>query len=90
MAQASFWALPAAFLSGTGAAAGIALINSVGNIGGAVATSLVGWLSDLTGSTAASLFPFGVALVVGGLLVLLVPRSVNDDVTAGEAVGSVR
>lgn len=90
-AQSAFWSLPSAFLSGAGAAAGIALVNSIGNIGGAVATSLVGWLSDLTGSTAASLYPFGILLFVGGLLVLLVPRSVNDGAArdrAGAGLGS--
>lgn len=84
-AQAAFWAMSAGFLTGTGAAAGIALIDSIGNIGGAVSTSLVGVLSDVTGSTAASLYPFGVVLVVGGLLVLLVPRSVNDTAVAAPA-----
>jgi hypothetical protein len=38
----TFWALPTAFLSGAAAAAGIALINSVGNIGGAFAPTIVG------------------------------------------------
>lgn len=37
-----FWALPTAFLSGAAAAGGIALINSVGNIGGALGPSIVG------------------------------------------------
>ena len=45
-----FWALPTAFLSGTAAAGGIALINAVGNLGGFVGPFLMGWLSDLTGS----------------------------------------
>ncbi|MDD7939751.1 hypothetical protein PHK61_15100 [Actinomycetospora lutea] len=81
-AQAAFWSILSALLSGAGAAAGIALVNSIGNIGGAVATSLVGWLSDLTGSTASSVYPFGVVLLVGGLLVLFVPRSVDDGANA--------
>lgn len=86
-AQAAFWSIPSALLSGAGAAAGIALVNSIGNIGGAVATSLVGWLSDLTGSTASSLYPFGAVLLVGGLLVLLVPRSVDDRAGAARTPG---
>lgn len=77
-AQATFWTIPPALLSGAGAAAGIALINSVGNIGGAISTSLVGWLTDLTGTPASSLYSFAVVLLVGGLLVLALPRSVND------------
>ena len=46
-----FWAMPAALLSGTAAAAGIALINSIGNLGGFVGPYLVGLVKDATGST---------------------------------------
>jgi ACS family tartrate transporter-like MFS transporter len=49
-ALATFWSLPTALLSGTAAAAGIALINSVGNLGGFVGPYAVGALSDATGS----------------------------------------
>ena len=45
---ALFWSLPTSVLSGTAAAAGIALINSVGNIAGFVSPSLIGWLKDAT------------------------------------------
>lgn len=77
-AQAAFWSLPAALLSGVGAAAGIALVNSIGNVAGAVSTSLVGLVSGATGSTASSLYLFGGVLVAGGLLVLAVrPEQVN-------------
>ncbi|ALE78780.1 MFS transporter [Pseudonocardia sp. AL041005-10] len=81
-AQAAFWSLPAALLSGVGAAAGIALVNSIGNVAGAVSTSLVGIVSDATGSTASSLYLFGVVLGVGGVLVLAVrPERVNGEPT---------
>ena len=52
--QASFWTLPASFLGGAAAAAGIALINSLGNIAGFASTYVVGWMADLTHSNAAS------------------------------------
>lgn len=75
---AAFWSLPAAFLGGAAAAAGIALVNSVGNIAGFVSTSLVGWMTDLTGSTQSTLFIFGALMFVGGALVLTIPaRLVN-------------
>jgi ACS family tartrate transporter-like MFS transporter len=48
--QAPFWALPPAFLSGTGAAAGMALINSVGNLGGLAGSWLTGILRKNTQS----------------------------------------
>jgi nitrate/nitrite transporter NarK len=59
-----FWALPTRLLSGAGAAAGIALINAVGNIGGFAAPYITGALKDATGSYKAPMF------VVGGLLLL--------------------
>ena len=58
-AQASFWTLPSAFLGGAAAAAGIALVNSLGNVAGFVSTYVVGWLADLTHSNSASLYLFG-------------------------------
>ena len=42
------WSLPTAFLSGTAAAAGIAIVNSVGNLAGFVSPYMVGYLKDLT------------------------------------------
>src|SRR5258705_598337 len=44
-----FWTLPTAFLSGTAAAGGIALINSIGNLAGFAAPYLMGYLKDATG-----------------------------------------
>jgi D-galactonate transporter len=75
-AQASFWSLPPSFLTGAAAAAGIALVNSLGNIAGMASTSLVGWLTDVTGSPSSSLYLFAVLLVAGALMVLRLPASV--------------
>ena len=75
-AQASFWSLPSSFLTGAAAAAGIALVNSLGNIAGMASTSLVGWLTDLTGSPSSSLYLFAALLVAGALMVLRLPASV--------------
>ncbi len=77
-AIAAFWGLPAAFLGGAAAAAGIALVNSLGNIAGFVSTFVVGWMTDLTHSTAAALYLFAGIIIAGGLLVLTIPgRLVN-------------
>src|SRR5665647_341437 len=70
-----FWALGTLFLSGTAAAGGIALINSVGNLGGFVGPMLVGIITDRTGSTASSLLILGGALLLMGLLVLTIRRN---------------
>jgi len=72
-----FWALGTTFLSGTAAAGGIALINSVGNLGGFAGPMLVGIISDRTGSTAASLLVLGSALMLMGILVLTVRGNIN-------------
>ena len=44
-----FWSLPTAFLRGDGAAAGIGLINSVGNLGGFTGPYVIGWMQSLSG-----------------------------------------
>ncbi|MEG9528026.1 MAG: MFS transporter, partial [Hyphomicrobiales bacterium] len=73
-----FWSLPTAFLSGAGAAAGIALINSVGNLAGFVSPYVIGALRDATGSTAAGMYALAVMLVVGSVCVFVTPaRMVN-------------
>ena len=67
-----FWSLPTAFLAGTGAAAGIALINSVGNLAGFVSPYLVGWLKDTTASNSSGMYMLAGFMVLGGLLALSV------------------
>ncbi len=71
--QASFWSLPPMFLTGAAAAAGIALVNSLGNIAGMASTGLVGWMTDLTGSPNSALYLFAVFALIGGLMVLRLP-----------------
>ena len=65
-----FWALPTMFLSGTAAAASIALINSIGNLGGFVGPYVIGFLTDRTGTYTAGLSYLVASGVVGGLLLL--------------------
>ena len=60
-----FWTMPAALLSGAAAAAGIALINSIGNIGGFAGPYLVGLVKDATGSTDGGLIVLAAILVIG-------------------------
>jgi MFS family permease len=68
-----FWTLATSFVYGTGAAAGIALINSIGNIGGFVGPYGIGYLRDATDSFSAGLIAVGVVVILGGALVLVVP-----------------
>jgi len=67
-----FWALCTGFLRGTAAAGGIAFINSVGNLGGAVGPPLVGIIKDETGSAMAALYVLGASLLAMALLALAV------------------
>jgi D-galactonate transporter len=73
-----FWPLPSAFLGSAAAAAGLALINSLGQVAGFVSPFLVGWIKDTTHSTDMALYILSGTLAVGAVLVLRVPaRLVN-------------
>ena len=74
--QPVFWSLPSRFLQGAGAAAGLAAINSVGNLGGFVAQNVVPWIKDSTGSTIAPMFFLAACLLVAVLLVLVIGRMI--------------
>jgi len=65
-----FWQIPSMLLTGTAAAAGIALINSVGNLSGWLGPSVVGWLKDATGTTATGLYVVAGLEVLAALLIL--------------------
>ena len=56
-----FWQFPPMLLTGSAAAGGIALINSIGSFSGVVAPFAVGWLTDITGKTTTG--PYGVAVL---------------------------
>ncbi|MCM3755722.1 MFS transporter, partial [Bacillus licheniformis] len=51
-----FWSLPTAFLGGAAAAAGIAMINSIGNLAGFLSPYLMGWLKQVTGANDAGMY----------------------------------
>jgi ACS family tartrate transporter-like MFS transporter len=58
-----FWCLPSTLLRGSAAAAGIALVNSIGNIGGAVSPYLIGRFKDATGSASGAFLVLAIAAV---------------------------
>ena len=68
-----FWTLPSEFLSGYSAAAGIALINSVGNLGGFVGPAAIGFISQRTGTLSAGLALSGIPMFLSAALALLLP-----------------
>lgn len=65
-----FWAIPSEFLSGIAGASGIALINSVGNLGGFVGPFALGWIGQRTGSLYTGLGFAGLSLIFSALLML--------------------
>ncbi|OAH14016.1 MFS transporter [Streptomyces jeddahensis] len=71
-----FWSLPTAFLGGTAAAAGLAVINSVGNLAGFVSPYMIGSLKDTTGSTTLPMYVLALSLVVGAAAVLTTKKHV--------------
>ncbi|KVC48079.1 MFS transporter [Burkholderia ubonensis] len=73
-----FWSLPTAFLAGSAAAAGIAIINSVGNLAGFASPYVIGYLKDATHSTSSGMYVLASMLVIGAIAVWLTPaRLVN-------------
>lgn len=69
-----FWAMPTAFLRGTAAAGGIAIVNSIGNIGGFAGPFAIGWVRDATGSFEGGLLALAGVLVIGAAIAIGLPR----------------
>ncbi|MDR3565786.1 MAG: MFS transporter [Negativicutes bacterium] len=69
-----FWPLPSAYLSGAGAAAGIALINSVGNLGGFAGPWAVGLAKQMTGSFSSGLYALAAVALAGAFLTFFVVK----------------
>ncbi|NWE23869.1 MFS transporter [Pseudomonas sp. P7548] len=65
-----FWNLPTQRLSGVGAAAAIALINSMGNLSGFIAPAAIGWLIEVTDNPATGMAGLGIAAMLAGILTL--------------------
>ena len=77
-----FWAIPGAFLSGYGAAAGLALINASGNLAGFVGPYTIGSLTQHAGSPYPGLAVAGLAMVVAAVLVTQLPMRVAESAAA--------
>ena len=73
-----FWPLPSAFLAGTAAAAGIGIVNSVGNLGGYIGPNIPIWVKPFSSNSSAALYVIAAILLVGALLTyLFVPRTLR-------------
>jgi len=81
---ATFWSLPTAFLSSTAAAAGIAWINSVGNLGGHFGPDLIGRIRTATGQTEAAFYALAGVALLGALIIILMPKTGKKKVVAAQ------
>ncbi len=77
-----FWSLPPMFLKGTGAAAGIAMINTIGSLAGFGAPYLMGYVKQHTGSYGLGLMIIGASALIASVLAL---RIRTDDLTMRRA-----
>jgi len=66
-----FWSMPTMFLTGPAAAASIAWINSVGNLGGFFGPTMVGWARQITGSYAGGLYALAAFALMSAIISLL-------------------
>ena len=73
-----FWPLPSAFLAGTAAAAGIGIVNSVGNLGGYIGPNIPIWAKQISSNPSAALYIIAGNLLVGALLTyFFIPKTLR-------------
>lgn len=77
-AKAPLWAMASTLMSGAGAAAGIAMINSIGNLGGFIGPYMIGWIKGKTGSFTGGLYVVGATLGLSAVLTLLLNRKTSE------------
>lgn len=83
--KAPFWPLPSMFLTGSAAAGGIALINSIGNLGGFVGPYMVGWIRSTTNSFESGLYFLGGLALSGAIVTLIVVNARFAEARRGAA-----
>ena len=85
-----FWPIPSAFLAGTAAAAGIGIVNSVGNLGGYFGPNIPIWAKRFSSDPSAALYIIAAILMVGAVLIFfLIPKTLRVKVGASERVSGV-
>ena len=77
--QSTIWPIPSSFLTGSAAAGGLALIVSIGNLGGFVGPYLIGEIRQATGSFSWALISVAVFLVLGAILIRIVGISLQRE-----------
>ena len=85
--QATFWAIPSSFLTGRAAAGGLALIVSIGNLGGFAGPSMIGLIKDFSQSFTGPLFAVASVLLVGALTMFLLGDPASREPRRGKDMG---
>jgi D-galactonate transporter len=75
---ATFWAVPGSFLTGRAAAGGIAMIVSIGNLGGFVGPFMIGQIKDLTQNFTAPLLAVALFLLLGAAIMVVFGRIARE------------
>jgi nitrate/nitrite transporter NarK len=83
-----FWPLPASFLTGASAAAGIAAINSLGNLSGFAGPYAMGYLKDLTGDFTAGLLLLAGCALLGAIVVVMLRIDARREQLSGEVASA--
>jgi ACS family tartrate transporter-like MFS transporter len=78
-----FWPLPSAYLTGPAAAAGIALVNSVGNLGGFAGPFIIGTAKKWTGGFSGGLYGLGCLGLMGAIVTLITIKPKREASKAG-------
>jgi nitrate/nitrite transporter NarK len=82
-----FWPLPSAFLAGTAAAAGIGIVNSVGNLGGYFGPNIPIWARLVSSDRSAALYIIAGILMIGALMTFFfIPKTLRVRVGIEEAL----
>ena len=88
---AMLWTIPGLLLSGTAVAAGIALITTVGNLGGYIGPYFVGWIKEYSGHLEYALFCFAAIALIGGVATAVLPGIQRArPATAGSPLKEIR
>ncbi|WP_102706527.1 MFS transporter [Terribacillus saccharophilus] len=82
-AYSPFWAIPPSFLTESAAAGAIALINSIGNLGGFFGPYAVGYIRDTTGSFTMSMIFLGISMILSSLIIIFLVKQ------SGKAVSRI-
>ncbi|GAA2053937.1 MFS transporter [Streptomyces carpaticus] len=82
-----FWSVPSRYLTGAAAAAGIALINTMGNIAGFGSSYITGWVKDWTGSYTASLYLVGFFMLLSAVLIVSLAARERRTAATGSGAG---